>query len=106
MSAAHVVLSHADSLIRTAEEKVASPALEPNRVRLREPLETIFRRSAELNTYWSLEKAKVKLPSFFPEVIETRRLDLEPLHDMQATDVSACHVVLSHAVLLKVNADV
>ena len=98
VSDTHVVPSHPVPPTDRASECRARPALLPITVTLTVPVAAKLDLLAELATGPSADIATVTVPTRPPTLADTRTLMCTMLLALQATDVSASHIVLSHTV--------
>jgi hypothetical protein len=78
---------------------VARPMLAPCTVTLADPVDPLLARRITLSMPTSIDRPTLTLPYLTPALIPTSRLPITPCPTWHRTDVSASHVVRSHAVL-------
>jgi hypothetical protein len=99
VSDSHVDRSH---VVRPADPKAvyaASPMLAPCTVTLADPVEALLVLRTMLSMPASNDRPELTLPYLAPTLIPTSRLPITPCPTWHRRDVSASHVVRSHAVL-------
>ena len=99
VSEVQLVASHAERPILEAIDTEVSPKPATNNDMLAEPVTARFACVATLKTAASNDKITVAVPACLPTVCTSRRLPAAPpCPMMHIIDVSACHIVCSHAV--------
>eukprot|EP00291_Cryptomonas_curvata_P005011 CAMPEP_0172206896 /NCGR_PEP_ID=MMETSP1050-20130122/33499_1 /TAXON_ID=233186 /ORGANISM="Cryptomonas curvata, Strain CCAP979/52" /LENGTH=241 /DNA_ID=CAMNT_0012886083 /DNA_START=1011 /DNA_END=1734 /DNA_ORIENTATION=+ len=99
VSDSHVDRSH---VVCPADPKAvyaASPMLAPCTVTLADPVDALLVLRTMLSMPTSKDRLELTLPYLAPTLIPTSRLPITPCPTWHRSDVSASHVVRSHAVL-------
>jgi hypothetical protein len=99
VSDSHVDRSHVVCPADPRALYVASPMLAPCTVTLADPVVALLVLRTMLSTPASNDRPELTLPCLTPTLIPTSRLPITPCPTWHRTDVSASHVVRSHAVL-------
>jgi hypothetical protein len=99
VSDSHVDRSHVVCPADPRALYAASPMLAPCTVTLADPVVALLVLRTMLSTPASNDRPELTLPCLTPTLIPTSRLPITPCPTWHRTDVSASHVVRSHAVL-------